>query len=562
MKTNIYFYIILLLITICFGCILDIVYDVTFCRTIRVKAGNYARKVFGKHGFKEDYSLRLGEVSLFVLVPAYQDILFESKLCGNYIFVTFPAFFVFWSGLCIVKIPTDAEEEYSLPLFLSHPLSSFVGMDIWNHSGSMYLLTAWHYGYVESYTRHRSALILFKIHEERSLSGEVRVVADRVWIRNFDGDIVYKPIYIGDRIIVPLCNEIVCLDSVYGTTLWKFEFYDIATRGVAIFKEPFEGVIVPCSSGRVYCVNASCGEPVWRCDLSCYNVNYVYDACIWNGKVFLVDYSAKVFCIDLSNGKVMWRRRLGGGEPLIFKPCIFATPYGIVVLLPFKKGMPFTVLNERGRILWNSSKFPGRPREYLGDGVLLASFGVVDLIERKIYLAHGILESGAHVSILGKRGNRVYVLYIEPPNTFGIIFPWGIRVYSEREWLEVYTPECVTAYSGGMAEFNVSIIKYGNTSEPVYVECESCKGIDVDLNVNPVYPGDELTVRLIIDKFTEPGEHVVKLTFKYGYIVEHRKIIVKVFDGGVWTVISFKILLAYFAMILVAAMIRETKFSN
>ncbi len=202
------------------------------------------------------------------------------------------------------------------------------------------------------------------------------------------------------------------------------------------------------------------------------------------------------------------------------------------------------------------------PSSEIGTCQLLASFGVVNLIERKIYLAHGILESGAHVSILGKRGNMVYVLYIEPPNTFGIIFPWGVRVYSEREWLEVYAPECVTAYSGGMAEFNVSIIKYGNTSEPVYVECESCKGIDVDLNVNPVYPGDELTVRLIIDKFTEPGEHVVKLTLKYGYIVEHRKITVKVFDSGIWTVFSFKILLAYFTAILVAAIIRGTELNK
>ena len=190
------------------------------------------------------------------------------------------------------------------------------GKIVWQQEVGRYHPNQYKYGYAASPCVYGNLVIIAGDYDDRRafLAAHDRISGERVWKIARPGSTTFSsPIItnIGgkDLLLLSGCDMVAAYDPLAGRVLWKAPgATTMATCGTMVW----DGDMVFASGGypkaETVGINAISGQPVWSNRVKCYEQSLLAK----DGYLYGVADSGVAYCWKCSDGRTMWKQRLGG----------------------------------------------------------------------------------------------------------------------------------------------------------------------------------------------------------------------------------------------------------
>jgi outer membrane protein assembly factor BamB len=237
-----------------------------------------------------------------------------------------------------------------------------------------------------------------------------------IWGKRLDSPIRAAPnVSDGRLFITTINNEVYCLSTEDGFTLWRFDGIGEAASLLASTSSAVEGdvAVIPYTSGEIIAFSASDGRPLWSDSLvrtgalsSLSSLNDIAGRPVIEGnQVIAIGHSGRMVAIDATSGARQWSKNISGTQtPWIAGPNIF-------VIAGTKSLMALT--RDEGRVRWSVEL----PSEQVWSGPVLAG-GRLIVVSSAGAMAQVDVQSGS-ILTQSQVGDG---LYISPVVAGGTIY--------------------------------------------------------------------------------------------------------------------------------------------
>ncbi|MEM9824991.1 MAG: PQQ-binding-like beta-propeller repeat protein [Planctomycetota bacterium] len=207
---------------------------------------------------------------------------------------------------------------------------SLGGTLVWQQRVHSYSPNQYKYGYAASPCVYGDTVIVVGDYDGDSfLAAMDRATGQTVWKVKRPAKISFSsPIVTSisgrDQLLISGCEQVASYDPSNGKVLWKVpDATTYATCGTMVWEKDRVYASGGYPKPETVCIRADgSGTVLWRNNIKCYEQSML----TFQGYVYAVSDNGIAYCWDCSDGKTMWRQRLGGNyssSPLLVGDTIY-----------------------------------------------------------------------------------------------------------------------------------------------------------------------------------------------------------------------------------------------
>lgn len=146
----------------------------------------------------------------------------------------------------------------------------------------------------------------------------------QLWQQEVDGDIVFSPTAMDDRVLFPDPEGVTALDPADGSELWRFDHAgNVTDDGAVAVADGTLFVVSDTEDRSLHAVDVTTGEERWRVP----DVAREATPVVADGVVYLAADGFDVVAVDAGDGTVHWRFETenGAGTPAVSDGVLFVS---------------------------------------------------------------------------------------------------------------------------------------------------------------------------------------------------------------------------------------------